>query len=145
VHRASAGLMLGVARRPALSRGPGPRDAAVCDRTPCADRPAPRLTLPRWAPQAVARGKRAPGSRAKAKGVGGVGEAALGARLQAAVGGRDVGLGPFHALGKLLYNKRLAAGDAVRTWPVARACSRGACPCFVRGSELGCWAGRSAR
>jgi len=77
--------------------------------------------LPRRAPQAAARGKRAPRSRAKAKAVGGAGEAALGARLQAAVGGRDVGLGPFHALGKLLYNKRLAAGDVVRT----RACGVG--------------------
>ena len=65
-----------------------------------------------------------PRAKAKARG-GGAGEAAFGARLQAAVGGRDVGLGPFHALGKLLYNKRLDPSDAVR------ACS----PQFVFGSE----------
>lgn len=59
------------------------------------------------------RRKGRPRAKAKAKG-GGAGEAAFGALLQAAVSGRDVGLGPFHALGKLLYNKRLDPSDAVR-------------------------------
>lgn len=68
------------------------------------------------------RRKGRPRAKAKAKG-GGAGEAALGALLQAAVSGRDVGLGPFHALGKLLYNKRLDPSDAVRACGPQFCCS----------------------
>ena len=52
--------------------------------------------------------------RGKAKAKGNAREAAFTALLCVADGGRDIGLGPFHALGKLLYNKRLAPGSGVR-------------------------------
>ncbi|KAK9832070.1 hypothetical protein WJX81_003996 [Elliptochloris bilobata] len=59
-------------------------------------------------PQRKATGARGKSrSRGKAKAEGSAGEAAFTALLRVADGGRDIGLGPFHALGKLLYNKRL--------------------------------------
>ena len=63
------------------------------------------------------RGKGRQQGKAKAK--GNAREAAFAALLRVADGGRDIGLGPFHALGKLLYNKRLVSGDGVCAPPLA--------------------------
>lgn len=74
--------------------------------------------------QGGARGKGRPRGKARGRDDG-LREAALTAILQGVAGGRDIGLGPFHALSKLLYSKRHDPSDAVRALAALAVTGRG--------------------